>query len=178
MKKPVEKKDADGNITRYCSLCAKYLPEAQFYTSTIQKKGKRCKTCMIKTNVARRKRTHNRYRIMLRYLRDAEKKKNGEKVSMNIEERDIRYVVKDVWHNQSAISSDDSHLSLIRWDKDEPLTPWNCVLVTKREAREHNRAKRPMKLYSEDQISNIQSKLQIVKNELFKPVRMFFAPFE
>ena len=53
----------------------------------------------------------------------------------------MRYLVENIWATQSALSAwtDLYDLVLVRWDKDEEWSPWNCILLTKDEAQAHSR---------------------------------------
>ena len=57
------------------------------------------------------------------------------------QEPDLRYLVENIWASQSALSAvQDLHeLCLVRWDTSEQWSPWNCVLLTKDEAKAHNK---------------------------------------
>ena len=57
-----------------------------------------------------------------------------------LQEADLRYLVVDIWSSQSALSSweDLYDLVMVRWDKDDEWSPWNCILLTKDEAKAHS----------------------------------------
>ena len=59
------------------------------------------------------------------------------------QEADLRYMVESVWNSQSILSAWDElfDLVLVRWDKHEVWSPWNCVLLTKEEAEAHRKLK-------------------------------------
>lgn len=46
-----------------------------------------------------------------------------------------------VWGGQSILSAWDDlfDLTLVRWNKHEEWSPWNCILLTKDEAGAHER---------------------------------------
>jgi hypothetical protein len=52
---------------------------------------------------------------------------------------DMKFLVEQIWHGQSALSGIDDRylLSLCRWRKNEPWSPWNCVLLTEEESTAH-----------------------------------------
>ena len=60
---------------------------------------------------------------------------------LSLQEGDLRYLVENIWATQSALSAwtDLYDLVLVRWDKDEEWSPWNCILLTKDEAQAHFR---------------------------------------
>ena len=57
------------------------------------------------------------------------------------QENDLRYLVENVWSSQSIVSAweDLYDLVLVRWDRHEEWSPWNCILLTKEEATAHNK---------------------------------------
>ena len=59
------------------------------------------------------------------------------------QEDDLRYLVEHVWNGQSILSAWDElfDLDMVRWDKHEIWTPWNCVLLTREEAEAHRKIK-------------------------------------
>jgi hypothetical protein len=77
-----------------------------------------------------------------------------------LQESDIRYLVDVIWNCQSAISANPhlDQLVLTRWDPEQSLSPWNCILLTKQEAVAHDRQPNPAKLYSEAFVRKIQRK--------------------
>ncbi|CAJ0827570.1 2023_t:CDS:2 [Entrophospora sp. SA101] len=51
----------------------------------------------------------------------------------------IGYIYDEIWRSKSAISGSCEKPTLIRWNKDEPLTTQNCVVMTKTEVKEHEK---------------------------------------
>ena len=53
----------------------------------------------------------------------------------------MRYLVENVWNSQSLLSAweDLYDLVLVRWDRHEEWSPWNCILLTKEEAAAHDK---------------------------------------
>lgn len=56
-----------------------------------------------------------------------------------IQEPDLRYLVENIWNSQSVLSAHENlfDLVLVRWNKYEEWSPWNCILLTKEEASAH-----------------------------------------
>lgn len=50
---------------------------------------------------------------------------------------DAEYMVNEVWHGKSAISTSDRNRCIRRWNSSQPLSPSNCVLLTKSEGEKH-----------------------------------------
>ena len=55
------------------------------------------------------------------------------------QEPDLRYLVENIWNSQSVLSAHEDlfDLILVRWNKYEEWSPWNCILLTKEEASAH-----------------------------------------
>lgn len=49
--------------------------------------------------------------------------------------------MENIWGGQSALSAVQElfELVLVRWDRREQWSPWNCILLTKDEAKAHCR---------------------------------------
>ena len=71
---------------------------------------------------------------------------------LSSQEHDLRYLVDKVWGGQSILSAWDDlfDLTLVRWDKNEEWSPWNCILLTKDEAATHE------KLVNLEEVSPLQ----------------------
>ena len=56
-----------------------------------------------------------------------------------LQEPDIRYLVENIWNSQSVLSAQEDlfDLVLVRWNKYEEWSPWNCIFLTKEEASAH-----------------------------------------
>ena len=55
------------------------------------------------------------------------------------QEPDLRYLVENIWNSQSVLSAREDlfDLILVRSNKYEEWSPWNCILLTKEEASAH-----------------------------------------
>ena len=62
-------------------------------------------------------------------------------LSSFLQEPDLCYLVENIWGGQSALSAVQElfELVLVRWDRREQWSPWNCILLTKDEAKAHCR---------------------------------------
>jgi len=51
----------------------------------------------------------------------------------------LQFLVENIWLGQSILSGSDDlfDLELVRWDKYEEWSPWNCVLLNHDEAQMH-----------------------------------------
>ncbi|KAJ3282379.1 hypothetical protein HK104_010918 [Borealophlyctis nickersoniae] len=153
----------------YCRGCTSYLPSTEFYLSTTMKHLGKCKNCTTKENIATQRKDDSVYADMLRMIRIQEgHKRNQSGIPADphynalslLQESDMRYLVDVVWNRQSAISSAKAleTLVLTRWDPNEEISPWNCILLTKAEAATHDRQQDARKMYSEEFVRKIQQK--------------------
>ena len=55
------------------------------------------------------------------------------------QEPDLRCLVENIWKSQIVLSAHEDlfDLILVRWNKYEEWSPWNCILLTKEEASAH-----------------------------------------
>ena len=55
------------------------------------------------------------------------------------QEPDLRCLVENTWKSQIVLSAHEDlfDLILVRWNKYEEWSPWNCILLTKEEASAH-----------------------------------------
>jgi len=54
---------------------------------------------------------------------------------------DIKQLVISIWNGKSLLSENSNlfSLTLVRWDKYEPWSPWNTILLTRDEAESHDK---------------------------------------
>ncbi|ORX71457.1 hypothetical protein DL89DRAFT_266480 [Linderina pennispora] len=52
---------------------------------------------------------------------------------------DVGYILEEIWRGKSAISGSTDKLALVRWKRDLPMTTHNCIVMTKKEADEHEK---------------------------------------
>jgi IQ and ubiquitin-like domain-containing protein len=83
-----------------------------------------------------------------------------------LQESDMRHLVDALWNRQSCISGSRNmeDLILTRWDPRVELSPWNCILLTKKEAETHERQMNPLDMYSEEFVSKIHQKHLLARN--------------
>ena len=78
---------------------------------------------------------------MLRNIRKSEERfEDKSHIVFLLQEPDLRYLVENIWGGQSVLSAvrDVFELTLARWEK-EHWSPWNCLLLTKDEAKAHSK---------------------------------------
>ena len=101
-----------------------------------------CRQCRELDNQARAREDFTLYRAMLRNIRKSEERfQDKSHIVFLLQEPDLRYLVENIWGGQSSLSAvrDVFELTLSRWEKKEHWSPWNCILLTKDEAKAHSK---------------------------------------
>lgn len=124
--------DDSHGVRYYCNLCAAYVPESEFYPCVVKRGIRKCKKCMIQANIDSRKRYYNPYRKLLNYVKRKWKQSNQD---VQLDENDVRYLVDEIFGGKSVLDQTQKTLTLMPWDSTQPCMPWNCILVTKKQAR-------------------------------------------
>lgn len=129
----------------YCRGCTCYKPSIDFYMSTTIKKLGKCKDCDREMNAAIERRTETIFEEMLTHVKH-EESKSITNVTTNgyiskLQASELRYIVDIIWRGKSAIGGSDklSDLILTRWNINEEISPWNCILLTVSESVAHIR---------------------------------------
>lgn len=126
----------------FCPSCNQYLPSTEFTLSSNSRTVGKCRRCGKIDNDARTRQDFSTYRHMLKALRRSEEAYgDGSKIAFLLQEQDLRYLVEKIWSSQSVLSAweDLYDLLLVRWDKHQEWSPWNCILLTKDEASAHEK---------------------------------------
>ncbi|KAL5111174.1 IQ and ubiquitin-like domain-containing protein [Taenia crassiceps] len=97
---------------------------------------------------------------------------NAENVSNHLEllvnVQDIYFLVNKIWNGRSALSgcSELGDLTLCRWKVAEPWSPWNTLLLTKKEADLHMQLNNipPTLLYADAMLTRVRQRLVIGKS--------------
>ncbi|KAI1888435.1 hypothetical protein AGOR_G00185110 [Albula goreensis] len=150
-----------------CKGCNSYLPCTGFSLSVSSTRMTRCHRCIELDNEARRREDATLYRNILQHLRRAEAERNPDaKITYLLQEQDLRYLVDVVWGAQSALSASDDmrDLVMVRWNRLEEWSPWNCVLLNKDEARAHLKMDNIHQAYGKAFIQSIQQKHMLARN--------------
>ncbi|RUS86012.1 hypothetical protein EGW08_006224 [Elysia chlorotica] len=141
LKVPQDPSTLRKNIN-YCHSCGNYLPSTEFFITSNSRTVGRCRNCVKVENDGRQREDHSYYRIILKALRKSEEAmQDGSSICYLLQENDLRYLVENIWSNQSMLSAwDDLYdLVLVRWDKHQEWSPWNCILLTHDEAEAHKK---------------------------------------
>jgi len=168
----------------YCEGCTQYLPSTEFYLTTNMKEIGKCRRCINNSNIAIKRENDSYYEEILQLIRTKEEfkqKSNGQSSEYSIinilQENEIRYLIDIIWQKSSAISGSTNidNLILTRWNQDEPISPWNCILLTQSEAINHDMLayqldpKQPRKL--DDNGNEILGLCDIYKEEFIRKVQ-------
>ncbi|GAU91736.1 hypothetical protein RvY_03937-2 [Ramazzottius varieornatus] len=135
-----------------------------------------CFDCCRLNNIAIARHDMGFYRLMLQNIRNSETALSHEvdPVIHKLSEIDLKLVLETIWQISSAISGrqDLYDLKFVRWDKNRPWSPWNCILLTRQEATVHLRLLN-RKIYSEALTTRIEMNHQrardIFAERLSKP---------
>lgn len=76
---------------------------------------------------------------------------------------DADYIVEEIWRARSALSRSPEHLTLVRWNRQEPTTLWNVVVMTKKEADAHDKITSVREAYPLEVVDRIERRLQEVR---------------
>ncbi|BFZ10923.1 hypothetical protein BsWGS_13962 [Bradybaena similaris] len=126
----------------YCRSCGSYLPSTDFFITTNSKNAGRCRRCQKIENEGHQRADHTYFKVMLKALHKSEEAmQDGSTLCFLLQENDLRYLVENIWSNQSVLSAwnDPYDLVLCRWDKHQEWSPWNCILLTHDEAEAHKK---------------------------------------
>jgi hypothetical protein len=87
-------------------------------------------------------------------------------ISNFMTEDDVAHLVEVVWNGHSAVSGHRGlpQLTLVRWNRDIPLSPWNSILLTTTEARTHSTIEKS-KLYSNEFVAKVEAKLAMARHK-------------
>ena len=85
-----------------------------------------------------------------RIKHDEESRNNTTSPVFQLQDSDIRYIIRSFWDSRSILSglSNMYELRLIRWIHDEEWSPWNCILLTHKEADIHGQLSNLFKVFS------------------------------
>jgi hypothetical protein len=149
-----------------CKYCTGYLSSKNFYQSFVKNKRRCCIVCYKE----RRKYLNikqNKYYNIKRYL-DREGKKNNDNGCNTIDKSDIKYIMEVIYKNKSIVDGSNIFINLIlvKWYKNELISPWNLVCMTKPQAKKHVLLNDNdiYDNYSENVINSIENKLKSIKS--------------
>ncbi|XP_076279970.1 IQ motif and ubiquitin-like domain-containing protein [Lasioglossum baleicum] len=150
-----------------CRSCGRLLPLDKFAKDK-RRRSSSCNYCLYVRVRTGARIVYGSYECLLRDVRRNEAKLNSYgSLAFVIDSKIVYHLVNDIWHGRSAISENDrlSELRLVRFRADSEWSPWNCVLLTAREAAVHRRVVDPEKFYGpmilqKFHTRNLQAKVQ------------------
>ncbi|KAF5297472.1 hypothetical protein FQR65_LT10008 [Abscondita terminalis] len=135
----VKEKTMHSNLY-LCTRCNKLKMRDEYPLSCTSTKFQVCLACTWDDRVIDPWIDIAPYRFLLRLIRHEEKSKQSQSsIAFIVQPKDIYYIIVKIWHSHSAITEDTDlySLRLCRWFKDMEWSPWNCILLTKDEAKAH-----------------------------------------
>ncbi|KAJ8269144.1 hypothetical protein COCON_G00117510 [Conger conger] len=150
-----------------CKACNNYLPCTGFSMSISGSQTARCHRCLELDNEARRRDDVSLYRDILQNLRSTEAERLPQaKITYLLQEQDLRYLVDVIWGAQSALSACDDmrDLVMVRWERAQEWSPWNCILLNKDEASAHLKMESIRLAYGTSFIRSIRHKHILARN--------------
>ncbi|XP_075884917.1 IQ motif and ubiquitin-like domain-containing protein isoform X2 [Nelusetta ayraudi] len=144
-----------------CRSCNRYMSSSRFRPSASDIAIGRCLDCTDRDNAARHRDDFSRFKIILRRLQADELRLSGDaQIPFLLQVEDVRYLVEMVWASRSVLhgSGELYDLVLVRWDRWRDWSPWNCILLSKNEAKAHTELEDINKGYDKAFIRRIQYK--------------------
>ncbi|RKP20614.1 hypothetical protein ROZALSC1DRAFT_19112 [Rozella allomycis CSF55] len=83
--------------------------------------------------------------------------KEGQKINLTIS--DLKYVFEQIWFGRSITSLDSDNLILVKWRKENPLSMFNLVCLTKNESKLHESYENLEDAYGLEFVSSVDNKL-------------------
>ncbi|ORX47513.1 hypothetical protein DM01DRAFT_1385900 [Hesseltinella vesiculosa] len=77
--------------------------------------------------------------------------------------RDVAYIFEEIWHGESVLSGPQKQAVLVRWHPGKPLSLMNTVVLSKAEAKQHDRLSVDVDLvkqYGKDICDKVELRLQ------------------
>ncbi len=146
---------------RLCGSCGRFLSAKAFDPSPTAHAVSRCHQCSQLQNAAVARKDASPYEAMLQRVQQSEvRQAEPSRLCFLISAQDIQKLVEHVWGARSALSqhSELHHLSLARWNRDEPWAPWNCILVTEDESKVHASLADPNAAYADALIARMRQR--------------------
>ncbi|KAG7201471.1 hypothetical protein KM043_004231 [Ampulex compressa] len=130
--------DPNAAVTKLCKTCGRLLPLERFPLG----QRLRSSTCERCTYVKARRGPRPVQEPYERMLREVRRCEMGCYTSpaFVIDTEVVRRLVDDIWHGRSGISECDNldELRLVRFRREVEWSPWNCLLLTTKEASVHS----------------------------------------
>lgn len=170
----VKEKHMENNLF-YCQRCQKLRTSELFTINSRVRTLKVCSTCMWYDKSQEPWINLSPYRFMLRTIRREERMKRAtSSYAFILQDRDIFFLVNNIWHGKSAVSENYNiyQLHLCRWRRDDDWSPWNCILLTRDEVKSHLQINDLESVYDEQFISQVNSKHNLAKRHFSKIINL------
>ncbi|XP_078048820.1 IQ motif and ubiquitin-like domain-containing protein [Augochlora pura] len=156
-----------GSANRVCRSCGRLMPLEKFAAEK-RRRSSSCNHCLYVRARTGPRIVYGPYESLLRDVRRSEAKlRCYSSLAFVVDAKIVYHLVNDIWHGRSAISENDrlSELRLVRFHRDLDWSPWNCLLLSSREAAVHRRLDDPAKFYGpmilqKFHTRNLQAKVQ------------------
>ncbi|KAH1017326.1 IQ and ubiquitin-like domain-containing protein [Dendroctonus ponderosae] len=152
----------------YCPSCQKLKPIEAFTIHARLDKLKTCTTCKWLDKADEPWVDLAPYKFTLRQIRNYERLHQGKSsIAFIMQDRDVHFLVTYIWHGHSALSecNDVYQLRLVRWQQSAEWAPWNCILLTVEEAKEHLRVQSLEDVYEKEFLDHIFNKHALAKKQ-------------
>ncbi|KAF0760365.1 IQ and ubiquitin-like domain-containing protein [Aphis craccivora] len=145
-----------------CIRCKRNLAATDFSLESRVNRTNVCASCEWTEQVGHKRIDMAPYRRMLKALRHDEMQlaAYGSECFL-MQPTEVYRLVSVVWREKSAVgeSGQLNSLRLVRWRRQEPWSPWNCVLLTRAEAEAHCRLDGdPADCYDEQFVRSVTNK--------------------
>ncbi|XP_022905834.1 IQ motif and ubiquitin-like domain-containing protein [Onthophagus taurus] len=170
----VREKLMEGNLF-FCHRCKKLKTHEEFPLNSRTESFIVCKSCSYTDRVLEPWFDIAPYRFILRWIRREERLKcSSSSVAFIMQERDIEYIINRIWHSHSAVNecNDIYELRLCRFFKEEDWAPWNCILLTKDEVKQHLNIRTLDKVYDNELLCNVYNKHVLAKKYFAKALQL------
>lgn len=125
-----------------CIRCKRNLAATDFSLESRVNRTNVCANCEWTEQVGHKRIDMAPYRRMLKAVRHNEMKLAAyDSECFMMQPTEVYRLVSVVWREKSAVGECGqlNGLRLVRWRRDQPWSPWNCVLLTRAEADVHYR---------------------------------------
>ncbi|XP_017772735.1 PREDICTED: IQ and ubiquitin-like domain-containing protein [Nicrophorus vespilloides] len=164
----------------YCSRCKTFKTSDEFAFDTRTNTLCVCNSCSWSDKIMEPWMDIQPYRYLLKCIRREERRQSSHSsIAFILTEKDLYYIVNQIWHSHSAISecNDIYKLRLCRFFRDEDWAPWNCILLTYEETKCHLKVKSMEKVYDQEFLQHVNKK-HIISKSYFAGVKNLNNYFE
>ena len=143
-----------------CRTC-KELKMPEKFNIDLLKGLNHCTACTLRKELAHSNIILATYKQMVQQIYSEELKRGSNEGYINLlQPTGLHYLIQKIWQCRSCLSEerDLNTLRFIRWNKNYPWSPWNCVLLTQSEAELHQAVDDINNFYGEHFIKKIENK--------------------